>query len=41
VPAALAATPRSDLDEVGLPLCEVEEMDDMEDTEESEGPTEV
>ena len=41
VPAALAATPRSDLHEVGLPLCEVEEMDDMEDTEESEGATEV
>ncbi len=41
VPPGLAATPRGDLDEVGLPICEVEEMDDMEDTEESEGPTEV
>ncbi len=40
-PAALAAVPSNDVDDLGLPLCEVEEPEEMEDTEESEDTTEA
>ena len=32
VPAGLEAVPQSDVDELGLPLCESEESDDSEDS---------
>ena len=41
VPAALAAVPTNDVDELGLPLCEAEEPEDMEDTEDPEGAIEA